>query len=138
MCDHRQLWHATTFGSCEDLTLMTHGQQDHEGATDARLAIAASHGDDAAFAQLYGRYAPRIETYLARQLADRHLAEDVTHEVFVSALRRLREDRPPIAFGPWLYRIARNAAIDVHRRAQLARQVPLGFENEDLGPGSSG
>src|SRR4051812_20182992 len=117
---------------------MAHGQEDDAGGTDAQLAIAASHGDDAAFATLYGRYAPRIETYVARQLADRHLAEDVTHEVFVSALRRLREDRPPIAFGPWLYRIARNAAIDVHRRAQLARQVPLGADTDDLGPGSGG
>src|SRR4051794_23017461 len=111
---------------------MTHGQHEHAGAPDAHLAVAASRGDDAAFAALYGRYAPRIEGYLARLLSDRHLAEDVTHEVFVSALRRLRQDRPPIAFGPWLFRIARNAAIDVHRRAQLARHVPLGDDAEDV------
>src|SRR3954451_15588450 len=109
-----------------------------EGVPDSKLAIAASRGDDAAFAILYGRYAPRIESYLARLLGDRHLAEDVTHEVFVSALRRLREDRPPIAFGPWLFRIARHAAIDVHRRAQLARQVPLGTESDEVGLNSEG
>jgi RNA polymerase sigma factor (sigma-70 family) len=63
-------------------------------------------------------------------LGDRHQAEDLTHEVFVSALRRLRTDRPPIAFGPWLFRIARNAAVDVHRRAQIVRQVPLADEAE--------
>jgi RNA polymerase sigma factor (sigma-70 family) len=114
---------------------MTHGHVDQEGVTDSKLAVAASRGDDAAFATLYGRYAPRIEGYLARLLGDRHLAEDVTHEVFVSALRRLRDDRPPIAFGPWLFRIARNAAIDVHRRAQLARHVPLGAEQDELGFG---
>src|SRR4051794_13213011 len=114
---------------------MMHGQLEREGATDARLAVAAGNGDDAAFATLYGRYAPRIEVYLVRMLGDRHLAEDVTHEVFVSALRRLREDRPPIAFGAWLYRIAHNAAIDVHRHAQLARHVPLNTQGDDVGPG---
>src|SRR4051794_7696230 len=68
------------------------GYADPDGITDSRLAIAASRGDDAAFATLYARYSPRIEGYLARLLGDRHLAEDVTHEVFVSALRRLRQD----------------------------------------------
>src|SRR5256885_10280550 len=93
--------------------------------TDARLSVAASEGDDEAFAELYERYAPRIGAYLSRMLDDEHLAQDLTHEVFVSALRRLRTHRAPIAFGPWLYRIARNASIDVHRRAQIVRQVPL-------------
>ena len=105
--------------------------RDHQVATDARLAIAASRGDDDAFAVLYERYAPRIGAYLMRLVGDEHLAQDLTHEVFVSALRRLRTDRPPIAFGPWLYRIARNASIDVHRRSQIVRQVPLDGNTEE-------
>src|SRR3954471_13064151 len=104
--------------------------RDHQVATDARLTIAASQGDDEAFAALYERYAPRITGYLNRLVGDEHLAQDLAHEVFVSALRRLRTDRPPIAFGPWLYRIARNASIDVHRRSQIVRQVPLDGNTE--------
>src|SRR5256714_10026124 len=100
-------------------------------ATDARLTVAASQGDDEASGLLYERYAPRIGAYLTRLLDDEHVAQDLTHEVFVSALRRLRTDRPPIAFGPWLYRIARNASIDVHRRAQIVRQVPLDGAGEE-------
>src|SRR5207244_6292203 len=87
--------------------------------------VSVRRVDDEAFAWLYARYAPRISTYLSRLLDDEHLAQGLTHEVFVSALRRLRTHRPPIAFGPWLYRIARNASIDVHRRSQIVRQVPL-------------
>src|SRR3954451_15853077 len=109
--------------------------RDPQVATDARLTIAASQGDDDAFAVLYERYAPRITGYLTRLVGDEHLAQDLTHEVFVSALRRLRNARPPIAFGPWLYRIARNASIDVHRRSQLVRQVPLPGPDEDGGAG---
>jgi RNA polymerase sigma factor (sigma-70 family) len=104
---------------------------DHEGASDATLALAAGRGDDDAFAVLYARYAPRISAYLHRLLDDEHLAQDLTHEVFVSALNRLRSARPPIAFGPWLYRIARNASIDVHRRSQLVHQVPLPLAEDD-------
>src|SRR3954447_439266 len=107
-------------------------------ATDARLSIAASQGDDEAFGLLYERYAPRITAYLSRLLDDEHLAQDLTHEVFVSALRRLRTDRPPIAFGPWLYRIARNASIDVHRRSQIVRQVPLDGNTEEPSASASG
>src|SRR4051794_25219123 len=106
---------------------------DHQDESDARLTAAAGHGDDEAFAVLYVRYAPRIEAYLQRLLADEHLAQDLTHEVFVSALVRLRTARAPIAFGPWLYRIARNASIDVHRRSQLVRQVPLPGPEDDAG-----
>src|SRR5438045_513237 len=114
------------------------GTDDH--GTDARLSVAASQGDDEAFAELYERYAPRIGAYLSRVLDDEHLAQDVTHEVFVSALRRLRTHRPPIAFGPWLYRIARNASIDVHRRAQIVRQVSLDGSAEEgvVLPGEDG
>jgi len=108
-----------------------------QGESDARLAIAAGRGDDEAFAILYVRYAPRILAYLTRLLDDEHLAQDLTHEVFVSALRRLRLHRPPIAFGPWLFRIARNASIDVHRRSRLVRQVSLdGPGEEAVAPGN--
>src|SRR3954463_8339409 len=112
--------------------------RDHQAATDARLTIAAGQGDDDAFAVLYERYAPRIGAYLMRLVGDEHLAQDLTHEVFVSALRRLRTDRPPIAFGPWLYRIARNASIDVHRRSQIVRQVPLDGNTEEPSASASG
>ena len=47
---------------------------------------------------------------------DHGRAEDVTQEVFVSALRRMRETERPIAFKPWIYEIAKNACIDQFRR----------------------
>src|SRR4051812_570969 len=99
-------------------------------AKDARLAVAASQGDDEAFGVLYERYAPRIGAYLTRLLDDEHLAQDLTHEVFVSALSRLRTALPPIAAGAGLYRTARNASIDVHRPAQAVRRAALAGASE--------
>jgi RNA polymerase sigma factor (sigma-70 family) len=52
-------------------------------------------------------------------------AEDVAQEVFMSALRRMRETERPIAFKPWVYEIARNACIDEFRRTSRVREVPL-------------
>ena len=52
---------------------------------------------------------------------DHGRAEDITQEVFVSALRRMRETERPIAFKPWIYEIAKNACIDAFRRSQARR-----------------
>src|SRR5688500_216665 len=56
---------------------------------------------------------------------DHGRAEDVTQEVFVSALRRMRETERPIAFKPWIYEIAKNACIDQFRRTRRAEEVSL-------------
>jgi len=68
---------------------------------------------------------------------DHARAEDIAREVFISALRRLRDTERPIAFKPWLYEIAKDACIDEFRRAQRAREVPLEADHDD-GEGSSG
>ena len=54
---------------------------------------------------------------------DHARAEDITQEVFMSALRRMRDTDRPIAFKPWVYEIARNACIDQFRRSQRGEEV---------------
>jgi RNA polymerase sigma factor (sigma-70 family) len=56
---------------------------------------------------------------------DHGRAEDITQEVFVSALRRMRETERPIAFKPWIYEIAKNACIDQFRRSRRAEEVSM-------------
>ena len=55
-------------------------------------------------------------------------ADDLTQEVFASALAQLPALREPEAFGPWLAAIARNKATDHHRRSretvELSEEVP--------------
>jgi RNA polymerase sigma factor (sigma-70 family) len=98
------------------------------------LVTAARRGDDRAFAELYERYRGRITTYVRGMVRDHGRAEDIAQEVFISALRRLRDTERPIAFKPWVYEIAKNACIDEHRRSKRAREVP--FADEDELPGS--
>ena len=80
------------------------------------LVAAVRDGDDRAFGALYSRYERRIRAYIFGLVADHGRAEDIAQEVFISALRRLRDTERPVAFKPWIYEIARNACIDEYRR----------------------
>jgi RNA polymerase sigma factor (sigma-70 family) len=90
-------------------------------------------GDDHAFGELYSRYGRRIVSYVFGMLGDRGRAEDVTQEVFISALRRMRATERPIAFKPWIYEIARNACIDEFRRTRRVQEVPLDSSDDSEG-----
>ena len=92
-------------------------------ATDHRLVAAVRRGDDRAFELLYQRYHRRIYAYVLGMVKDHGRAEDVTQEVFVSALRRMRATDRAIAFKPWLYQIAKNSCIDAFRRSKRAEEI---------------
>src|SRR4051812_37242967 len=77
-----------------------------EGPPDLALVAAVRKGDERAFEQLYSRYQRRISAYVFGMVKDHGRAEDITQEVFISALRRMRETDRPIAFKPWIYEIA--------------------------------
>ena len=106
-------------------------------ADDHRLVAAVRRGDDRAFEALYSRYQRRIHAYVMGMVKDHGRAEDVTQEVFVSALRRMRETERPIAFKPWIYEIAKNACIDQFRRSRRAEEVSLEAD-EGLAPADYG
>jgi RNA polymerase sigma factor (sigma-70 family) len=101
--------------------------------TDTELVAAVRGGSDRAFEELYSRYRSRIGAYIQGIVSDHARAEDIAQEVFISALRRLRETERPIAFKAWIYEIAKNACIDEYRRVRRAREVPLEPEDDDSG-----
>src|ERR671915_1668627 len=105
--------------------------------TDHQLVSAVRAGDDRAFEELYSRYQRRIAAYVCGMVKDYGRAEDITQDVFISALRRMRETERPIAFKPWIYEIAKNACIDQFRRSRRAEE--LSFDAEDgLAPADYG
>jgi RNA polymerase sigma-70 factor, ECF subfamily len=69
------------------------------------------------FEDIYRDYVDRIYAYLRSQLGSAADAEDVTSQAFMKAYEAYgrfepRHDTP----AAWLFRIARNAALDHHRR----------------------
>lgn len=94
---------------------------------DAALAVAARGGDEDAFRQLVERYQKKVYWIAYDVVLDREEARDIAQETFVrvhAALPSFDESRD---FLNWLYRIARNLAIDAFRRRKR-RAIPV----EDL------
>ena len=85
----------------------------------AAAVRAAQSGDRAAFARLYEQYGRMIHGILLAHVRYQD-AEDLLQTVFLTALERLPSLRDSEAVGGWLATIARNAAIDYHRRQRPA------------------
>lgn len=99
-------------------------------AEDAQLVAQARTGDEAAFSDLYRRYARVVHGLLLARVPTADV-EDLVQDVFVSAWQRLESLRDPGAFGGWLATIARNRAADFHRRSQEAVELPPTLEAHD-------
>jgi RNA polymerase sigma factor (sigma-70 family) len=105
--------------------------------TDHDLVAAVRRGEDQAFERLYERYHRRIAAYIYGMVNDYGRAEDIAQDVFMSALRRMRETDRPIAFKPWIYEIAKNACIDQFRRSRRTEEVSFDAE-EGMGAADYG
>lgn len=86
------------------------------GASDARLVEEVRRGDQAAFEQLVRRYEGRLMSVLLRFVRDRELARDLSQETFLRVFERLDQFDPSRRFGPWLFRIGVNLALDFMRK----------------------
>ena len=79
--------------------------------------IAAAQADPAAFEPLYLRYRARIYHYLRTRLDSDEDAADLAQQVFLQAIDALPRYRLRGApFAVWLFRIARNAALNLASR----------------------
>ena len=87
-----------------------------EPQTDARLAAQAMQGDRQGFAELVRRHQGTVYRIVHRILRDDAEAGDAAQEAFLKAFRNLASFDPTRPFAPWLYRIARNQALDMLRR----------------------
>ncbi|HYH58267.1 MAG TPA: sigma-70 family RNA polymerase sigma factor [Thermoleophilaceae bacterium] len=104
-----------------------------DAVDDAQLIAAVRRGNDHAFEQLYRRYSAAVGRFVGARVRDSGRAEDLVQEIFLSALRRLRATDTDIAFRPWIFEIAKNAAIDHYRRTKRAEEVSI-HEHEALRP----
>ncbi|KXK07894.1 MAG: sigma-70 family RNA polymerase sigma factor [Candidatus Dojkabacteria bacterium] len=73
-----------------------------------------------AFNKLYDMYFDGIFRYCSARLPQREVAEDITSQVFMSAVEKLADfdTTKGYRFGSWLYRVAHNKVIDYYRRGK--------------------
>jgi RNA polymerase sigma-70 factor (ECF subfamily) len=101
---------------------------------DEKLLVAAAQKDPARFAGLYELYFARVYAYISRRVHDRAATEDLTSEVFHSALANLpRFEWRGAPFGAWLFRIAANAIADRWKRnaKEQGSPAPEEFQEAD-------
>ncbi len=70
----------------------------------------------AAFAELYRQYLTPVYRYLYLKTGSHAEAEDLTSQVFLSALEGLPRYRHQGQFSAWLFSLARRKAADYYRR----------------------
>lgn len=103
-------------------------------STDDTLVRRATGGDDDAFAILYDRYRVRLEAYCRGILRHDEDARDAAQNALAAAYQALRRGTHPVAFRPWLFRIAHNEAISVIRRRRVADELPDTLPTAVSGP----
>jgi RNA polymerase sigma-70 factor, ECF subfamily len=100
---------------------------------DPRTIARAREGDLDAFEDLVRRYQADLWRFAYHFTRDRALAEDVTQEAFLRAFRFLKGFRGDSKFTSWLFRIARNCAMDAikARRAHYEKEPAAPLASTD-------
>ncbi|WP_081690559.1 RNA polymerase sigma factor [Conexibacter woesei] len=95
-------------------------------ALDERTLVELiAAGSDDAFAAMHDRYRARLVRYARGYVPTSADADDVVQDALMRAMRALRNGSRPDALGPWLHRIARNCALDLHQSRKRHPVVEL-------------
>jgi len=108
-------------------------QMDEKLHWAGQMALVRDKQDRAAFAALYGHFAPRVKGFLMKSGADASLAEECTQEVMATVWHKAHIFDPTRAsVATWIFTIARNRKIDVLRKARRPEpeDLPWGPEEE--------
>jgi len=106
-------------------------------AADARdLMARAKAGDLGAFGKIYSRHRDEVFRYARARLP--HLADDITQDVFILALKNLHQWHDQgVSPGAWLRTITANLCTSRAREAYHRRVVLVDFDMDRADPGDS-
>jgi RNA polymerase sigma-70 factor, ECF subfamily len=97
---------------------------------EAMLIRAVLDGDLDKYGRLYHLYSPLVHGVLLARIP-RSEVEDMVQEIFLHALKKLSTLRDTGSFGPWIAMIARNRAMDFHRRSRETVEVSDDLRSSD-------
>ena len=103
-----------------------------ERLSDEILVTQVARGSSAALEALYDRYASAVLGILLKVIGDQSLAEDVLQETFWRVWKSAATYQSQRGtFTSWLFRIARNLAIDAYRRRNVRPQAFHSADSND-------
>src|SRR5213594_540867 len=90
------------------------------------LVKRAQAFEGAAIEALYQAYYPKVYNYGFLQMGDVQAAEDLASDVMLKMIESINKYHfRGLPFGAWVFRIARNRLIDLHRRRRRRGEVDL-------------
>jgi RNA polymerase sigma-70 factor (ECF subfamily) len=106
--------------------------------TDEQLIVELKEGNASALNELYRRYAKKLYVFLSNVMKTPD-PEDMVHDIFIRVIEKVHQFNPGKAsFRTWMFRIAQNQAINVHRRQKIVRFSSLEQNiNQGAGGGSA-
>ena len=104
--------------------------QPQETRIEVLLVRAVLSGDREGFGRLYDLFAPMVHGILLARVP-RSEVDDLVQDIFLHAFKKLDTLRDFAAFGPWIAMIARNRAMDFHRRAKDTVEVTEDLRSTD-------
>lgn len=96
----------------------------------------AALGTREAFEALFHRHRNPLYQFIARQVSDRSLVDDLFQTTFLKALRGLPSFRGTSLFRTWLFSIAAHAVADERRKPRSAISLPDEVESPTTKRGS--
>jgi RNA polymerase sigma-70 factor (ECF subfamily) len=92
---------------------------------EQRAIAAVKDGDAGSYDYLVSKYMKRVVSIAWGIVRNADDAEDLAQEAFVKAFQTIERFKPGEPFGPWIYRIVTNLALDVVKHRQRFRHEEL-------------
>jgi RNA polymerase sigma-70 factor, ECF subfamily len=92
---------------------------------ERRAIERVQQGDAGAYDYLVSKYLKRVLSIAWGVVRNAHDAEDLAQEAFVKAYQHIGRFRSGEPFGPWIFRIVTNQALDVVKHRARVRQEAL-------------
>ncbi|MEZ4953723.1 MAG: sigma-70 family RNA polymerase sigma factor [Saprospiraceae bacterium] len=94
--------------------------------TDAQLVVEFQRtGKGEIFAELYNRYFDKVKIYCIKSFGDEQNAADAAQDVLLKAFEKLHTLQNPQLWVAWLFSIARNQVLNLHKQHARSRMEPV-------------
>jgi RNA polymerase sigma-70 factor (ECF subfamily) len=111
-------------GSVDAMTVLSTDDGDHH------LIAAAQRGERAALDAFVRRHDRWVRGVVYAALGNRAFLDDVVQQVWTNVWRQIGTLVDPLRWRGWLYRLARNAAIDMGEKAARERRLRVSWSEE--------
>jgi RNA polymerase sigma-70 factor (ECF subfamily) len=100
-----------------------------QGKAERQILAALREGRHSTYEAVIDAHYGSVYRLLALLSGDKHMAEDLTQEVFMAAWQAMRDFRGRASISTWLYRIAYNTFVDMQRRQSRAGRLTEGLNS---------